>query len=44
MKDVFGNLVEICGEIIEKQVFFQKFSKEETGFGNLVEICGGTGR
>ena len=38
MKAGFGNLVENCGEMIEKRVVFQKFSKKEAGFGNLVEI------
>ena len=36
----FGNLVENCGEMIEKRVVFQKISKMKVGFGNLVEICG----
>ena len=34
----FGNILEICGEMIEKQVVFQKISKKEAGFGNLLEI------
>ena len=38
MKAGFGNLVENCGKMIEKQVVFQKISKMKAGFGNLVEI------
>ena len=36
----FGNLVENCGKMIEKQVVFQKISKMKDVFGNLVENCG----
>ncbi len=36
----FGNLLEICGKMIEKRVVFQKISKMKVGFGNLVENCG----
>ena len=38
MKAGFGNLLEICGEMIEKRVVFQKISKKKVGYGNLVEI------
>ena len=40
MKAGFGNLVEICGEMIEKQVFFQKISKMKDRSGNILEIYG----
>ena len=32
--------MEICGQMIEKRVFFQKISKTKGVFGNLVEIRG----
>ena len=38
MKAGFGNLLEICGEMIEKRVVFQKISEKKVGYGNLVEI------